>query len=190
MFHDLNGNGIFNAGVDKPIAKVRVALLGNTKKRAAPVVYSFSNTDANGNVVFRLKNFLAPFQPLIITRAFDFNTILSELTANGQGSFGATTKIPIALPVPWPTISSISPDTGLSKNDGITSATELTVLGTGLPGATVKVFIDGQAAGTATIDSYGKWSVKTAKLASGNFSITATVNDGGQPGQVCAMQAI
>jgi hypothetical protein len=171
--------------LDSPIRKTRISLLNNVVKgakgkRAGPTPYATTTTDLNGNFVFKLRTMLQPNEPLKITRAFDYNTTLSELTANSQGSFAANEKVPIAVPVPWPTIASISPDTGVSSTDGITSATSVTVSGTGLSGATVKVFVDGVAVGTAKIGSDGKWSFKTATLKNGKHVLTATVNDGEQ----------
>ncbi len=74
-----------------------------------------------------------------------------------------------------PIISGISPDTGISNKDGITSEGTLTVYGTGTPGTVVDARIDGQAGptdnqlgirltGTAAVDVDGNWSITFSGL--------------------------
>jgi hypothetical protein len=159
----------------------RISLLSNRKsrpQRAAPVSYGQTTTDRLGNFVFKLKTILQPNEPLRIRRSFDPNETLAEFTANAQGSFAANTKIPIPLPIPWPTIDWITPDTGFSSTDGVTTAIVVTVFGTGLPGGTARLFVDGVSIRMVKIGTDGKWSIKIGTLARGRYSLTATVTDG------------
>jgi len=60
--------------------------------------------------------------------------------------------------VPQLTLDSISPDTGASATDGITTARNLVLRGTAAPGATVQVSrIDTGVIGTAVADASGDW---------------------------------
>lgn len=66
-----------------------------------------------------------------------------------------------------------SPDDGSTTND-----TTPTVLGTGEPGATVEVTIDGDVIGTAPVSSGGEWTLDVpTPLADGSHTATATQTD-------------
>ena len=57
--------------------------------------------------------------------------------------------------------------------DGITSDNTQLVVGTGVAGATISVYVDGVLAGTTTVDNSGNWSFTTAALADGPHAIVA-----------------
>ena len=82
---------------------------------------------------------------------------------------------------PAPTISSVSPDTGISSSDRITNASMLALSGTATPGSLVTLFLAGLGQiGTATANATtGAWSFAYATaLAEGvaAFSATATAS--------------
>ncbi|WFU22125.1 VCBS domain-containing protein [Bradyrhizobium sp. CB1717] len=52
--------------------------------------------------------------------------------------------------------------------------------GTGMPGSTIAIFIDGNQVGTVTPDANGHFSFTTAALADGEYSVTAAQTGGGQ----------
>jgi large repetitive protein len=52
--------------------------------------------------------------------------------------------------------------------------------GVGIPGSTIQILIDGDQVGTATPDANGHFTFKTAALADGEYSFTATQTGGGQ----------
>lgn len=68
-----------------------------------------------------------------------------------------------------------------SPADGSTTTdTTPTITGTGQPGATVEVFVDGQDLGPATVDDNGNWSLPvTSPLAPGQHTVDATQTDKG-----------
>ena len=80
-----------------------------------------------------------------------------------------------------PAFSSISPDSGSSSSDQITSSQNLTLVGTSLPSATVILFRAGTGQiGTTTASSAGLWtfSYTGTTLPEGvtGFTGTATVS--------------
>jgi len=77
-----------------------------------------------------------------------------------------------------PNVTGISPDTG-KNNDGITTARNLTISGTGQPGTTVSVFLNGRLLGTTMAGTTGAWTFNNTAmtLANGNYAITAQAVD-------------
>ncbi|MEU6134591.1 Ig-like domain-containing protein [Nocardioides sp. NPDC047086] len=79
------------------------------------------------------------------------------------------------------TVDTTAPDAPVitSPTDGsTTSDTTPTITGTGEPGATVEVTIDGQVVGEATVDADGNWELPlTDPLADGEHTVTATQTD-------------
>jgi hypothetical protein len=75
-----------------------------------------------------------------------------------------------------PTIAGFSPDTG-TIGDGITTASVLTISGSGEANSTVKLFDGSTLLGTAAVDAHGAWSVTTQSLSAGTHSFTATDTD-------------
>jgi large repetitive protein len=77
-----------------------------------------------------------------------------------------------------PTITGISPDTGTSSSDGITSATKLVVSGTAEANALVSVFEDATVLGAVTADNNGNWSFNDPRtLADGTHNYSALASD-------------
>jgi Tryptophan-rich Synechocystis species C-terminal domain/Bacterial Ig-like domain/Peptidase M10 serralysin C terminal/Bacterial Ig domain/RTX calcium-binding nonapeptide repeat (4 copies) len=80
--------------------------------------------------------------------------------------------------VPAPVISTVTPDTA-SPTDGITSANILTLAGTALANATVKVYDGATLLGSATAGANGNWTyITTTALTDGTHNFTATATDG------------
>jgi len=61
-----------------------------------------------------------------------------------------------------------------SPQDGDTTTTSPVVAGTGEPGATVTVFVDGQDVGSSAVGANGTWSFNPGTLQCGRHTITAT----------------
>jgi hypothetical protein len=78
-----------------------------------------------------------------------------------------------------PVIAGITPDTGTSSTDGITSATTPSFFGTAEPGSLVTVYKGTQVLCSGTADGNGNWtaSVTGGGLGAGTYSITATATD-------------
>ena len=72
-----------------------------------------------------------------------------------------------------PTISSVSPDTGVA-GDGITNASTLTLTGTAVASSTVNVYDGATLLGTATANASGAWTFTSGALGNGVHSFTAT----------------
>ena len=72
-----------------------------------------------------------------------------------------------------PTISSVSPDTGVA-GDGITNASTLTLTGTAVASSTVNVYDGATLLGTATANASGAWTFTSGTLGNGAHSFTAT----------------
>src|SRR6185437_15881504 len=75
-----------------------------------------------------------------------------------------------------PKIASFSPDTGV-VGDGVTSASTLTLAGTGAANSTVKIYDGTMLLGSATASAAGAWTFTTGNLANGLHSLTATDTD-------------
>ena len=80
-----------------------------------------------------------------------------------------------------PTVNSISPDTGSSSTDHITTAVALAVTGTAEANSTVNIYDGSSQSGTylgnTTADVSGNWTFNTGTLAAGAHSLTATATD-------------
>lgn len=78
-----------------------------------------------------------------------------------------------------PIILGISPDTGASDSDGITSATRITVRGIAPEGETIRVYANGAFLGTTTSDANGAWTFDASgtNLSQGSHKFTATAID-------------
>ena len=77
-----------------------------------------------------------------------------------------------------PSITGISPDTGSSSSDGITSATKLVVSGTAEANALVAVYEDATVLGAVTADGGGNWSFNDPRtLADGTHNYSALASD-------------
>jgi hypothetical protein len=80
---------------------------------------------------------------------------------------------------PAPKVTGISPDTGKSSTDGITTAHNLMISGTAGSGDLVVVLLNGTAVGSAMAGSNGAWSFNdiATTLPDGNYAITAVAVD-------------
>src|SRR6516162_111261 len=117
--------------------------------------------------------------------SYTVTAIVSD--APGNQSVQATQTFAVDETLPTVTISGISPDTGSSASDGITNVAVVTVSGTTKANSTVKLFDDGNQAGTAIADSTGHWSVTNVTLSEGVNDLTATATDAA--GNVSAVSA-
>ena len=99
----------------------------------------------------------------------------SWITAAASG--GGSPPPPIDTTAPaQPKISSFSPDSA-PTNDGHTTATTLTLSGTGEANSTIQVFDGTNSIGTAPVNASGTWNIPASNLAVGSHSFTATDTD-------------
>ena len=104
-------------------------------------------------------------------------------TAINKGAIGATSsrsaafgvQVDTRAPSP-PTIIGYSPDTG-TIGDGNTSATVLTLTGTGEANSTALIYDGATLLGTAYVNTSGNWSFQTGTLSGGVHKFTATDKD-------------
>ena len=82
-------------------------------------------------------------------------------------------------PAPAPVVSGISPDSGSSSTDTITTAQNLTISGTAQAGTLVAVMLNGAILGDTMTGSNGAWSYNNTAmtLPVGNYAITAQATD-------------
>ena len=82
-------------------------------------------------------------------------------------------------PPPAPVVTGISPDTGKSSTDGITTAQNLTISGTAQAGTLVAVMLNGALLGDTMAGTNGAWSYNNTAmtLPNGNYAITAQADD-------------
>ena len=76
-----------------------------------------------------------------------------------------------------PSISGISPDTGLSASDGITNVATVTVSGAAEANISVTLYDGLTPVGTVAADGGGNWSVAGVTLSEGTNNLTATATD-------------
>ncbi|MCQ4162595.1 Ig-like domain-containing protein, partial [Roseomonas sp. GC11] len=108
-----------------------------------------------------------------------FTARASDLAGNtGVLSTAYAVTLDTAAPAA-PSISSISPDSGTSSTDKITSQGSITVTGTGPASATITLYSSGTQVGSTTSDSSGNWvvSLSGSPLAEGTHSLTARATD-------------
>lgn len=96
-------------------------------------------------------------------------------------TFGNTILLLPDAPTPaaeLPVISGVSPDTGTSSSDGVTSTGAVTVSGTAQEGSRVELFDGAAQVGTNIASSLGAWSIAPATaLSQGAHSLTARATD-------------
>jgi hypothetical protein len=80
-----------------------------------------------------------------------------------------------------PVIGGITPDTGASSTDGITSCKNPTIFGTADPNTLVTFYFGTQSVGSAMANASGNWSVPVPGpgLSDGSYAITATATEVG-----------
>jgi hypothetical protein len=99
----------------------------------------------------------------------------TDLAGNvsGVSPLGAVT---VDTSITDPKITGVSPDNGSSINDGVTSARNLVIAGTGQPNSFVQVFQNGTPLGTAAVDGGGAWSFDNTSvtLPAGGYVFSAS----------------
>ena len=106
-----------------------------------------------------------------------------SLTAKIENANGTLSSASAPLSVVINTVAPAAPgtpdlaassDTGSSNTDNITSIKTPTFIGTGTPGDTVSLFVDGVLAGVATVDANGNYSITVSSpIADGVHAITS-----------------
>jgi hypothetical protein len=197
------GTHAFTARAIDPYANASGAsqIFGATGPNA-PVIASFSTdsgTLADGITNDNTLTLSGTTAANITVKVFDGTMQIGTATANGSGawtyttatlgdgkhSFAVTdtsgTSTPLAVTVDGvapdqPVVSSFSPDTA-STGDGHTTATTLTLTGTGEANSTIKASDGTTLLGSAPVNASGVWSLTTSGLAVGTHTFTATDTD-------------
>lgn len=106
-------------------------------------------------------------------------TITATDLAGNQSAPSASQSVNIDTGIATPVVTGITNDTGISDQDNITNARNLTVTGVAEAGSTVTVFRDGTAIGTTTASSAGTWTYDdtAVTLADGVYGFTARATD-------------
>ncbi len=111
---------------------------------------------------------------------------LSAIAVNGAGVSSAETGgFPIVLDTAAPdaAVAVLHDDQGDERGPvaagGVTDDRSPTLKGTGEPGATVTVYLDGSAAaaGSAVVDAQGNWTISLASLGDGEHSYQTKITD-------------
>jgi hypothetical protein len=102
-----------------------------------------------------------------------------DMNGNVSSPSAPYTLIVDTTPPAAPVISGITPDTGISASDGITSATNPTFFGTAEPNSVVALSVSGVPVASVSADINGNWSypVPGNGLTDGSYSFTATATD-------------
>lgn len=96
----------------------------------------------------------------------------------GQGSPSTPYTVTIDTSGPSaPAISSVTPDTGASSTDRVTSTSDPNLLGRAEANSTVSVYQNGQIVGTCAGDSKGTWQYPSSSLADGAYKFTTIATD-------------
>ena len=76
-------------------------------------------------------------------------------------------------------VQGITPDTGLSNNDGITNVRNISLLGRSDPNDFVQVYRNGVSIGTTTANAQGNWTFNYTgtSLANGSYNFAASASD-------------
>ena len=114
------------------------------------------------------------------TASTNFPTATPFQGSNGGGSDAFVTQYGQLLP---PVFTAISPDTGVSSTDQVTTAQNLTLYGTALSGSTVTLYRAGLGQiGTATASGAGLWtfSYSGTTLPEGSYGFTGTATLNGK----------
>src|SRR5262249_56362929 len=106
----------------------------------------------------------------------NFPAVATDLAGNTSAA-SSTLSVTIDTVAPVsPTIASYSTDSNV-VGDGITSDNTLTLTGTAVANATVKVFDGANLLGSVTANAGGNWIYTTGALTNGGHSLTATATD-------------
>jgi len=74
-------------------------------------------------------------------------------------------------------VQSITPDTGVSATDSITSAASVELAGTAEADSQLRIFVQGKQVGSATADSQGAWKHTIALAADGKYTVDVQSTD-------------
>jgi YD repeat-containing protein len=124
------------------------------------------------------------------TTSSSFSTTTGSFQSTYSGtSDGFVVKLDIMKP---PTITAISPDTGASSTDFITSSQNLTISGTAQPSVTVEVYQNDTLIGTTTSNTSGSWSFNhsVTTLPDGVYAFTADSVSGSLTSLMSATQDV
>ncbi|MDB5438268.1 MAG: type secretion C-terminal target protein, partial [Caulobacteraceae bacterium] len=109
--------------------------------------------------------------------AYSYAARVSDLAGNTRTSTGVAVTIDTVGPAA-PSIVGITSDTGASAADGVTKDNTLQVRGTAEAGATVTLYQDGVAVGSAVANGAGAWTVTDPNvLADATFAFTSIAVD-------------
>lgn len=100
----------------------------------------------------------------------------TDAAGNTSASAGVDAPdVPLPItPVFSEAIDDLAPVTGSIASNQFTNDNTPTLQGTGTPGSTIHIYVDGKETGTTMVDSNGKWSFAVATpLADGEHSFTA-----------------
>ena len=109
-----------------------------------------------------------------------YNVTATAMDIAGTTSAPSSTlNIVIDTQAPSAPVVGISPDTGASSTDGITTAQNLTISGTAQAGTLVAVMLNGSILGDTMAGTTGAWSYDNTAmtLPDGNYAITAQATD-------------
>ena len=199
--HNLTATATDAAG-NTSVASSALAVQINTAVTVVPTITAFS-TDS-GVVGDHITNdntptFSGTAVANSVVKVFDGATQIGSTTANSSGVWtftstaladgnhsvtamgtnGSSTAFAITIDgvAPnQPVISLFSPDTG-TTGDGHTTATSLTLTGTGEANSTINAFEGSTLLGTTKVNASGSWSFSAVSLAVGLHNITATSTD-------------
>lgn len=102
---------------------------------------------------------------------------VNMVTGTNSSDSTSTPQPPVdTAPPAQPVVSSFSPDTAPTR-DGHTTATVLSLTGTGEANSTIQAFDGTKFLGTALVNASGLWSFTTGSLATGIHNFTATDTD-------------
>ncbi|MGY3604052.1 MULTISPECIES: Ig-like domain-containing protein [unclassified Bradyrhizobium] len=165
---------------DSVVETNKVLLSGTAEAGSTIKVYEGTNlvgsgtTAANGTWSITT-NAMSAGSHTLTTTATDAAGNVSAASQVLDPVIGGPTTTPPTQPSATPKIVSFSNDSG-TAGDNITNDNTLTLKGTALANASVKVFDGNTQVGTVKADASGNWSLTTAALKDGAHSFTATTS--------------
>lgn len=167
VYYDIDKDGIFTQGIDKPISNTLVfVVIPPTKKGLARLLNTLCQgmTDSIGNF-----NFLCPVQTpgttIAIVKSNKTYEPLLFLPINAQG--GADANVPVLRPK---TIQVNLPPRVENNMVTVTGSD-------GNPGDIINLYSKGKKIGFATVQLDGTWSVPSMPLGSGSYPLSVTQMD-------------
>jgi hypothetical protein len=171
-----SSSSTFTVDTTNPVVAISAPANGSTTNDNTPQI-TFSVTEANpGTTECRVDGgaWAACASGNSLATLTDGSHTLDVRHTDALGNVGAdsTTFTVDTTPPAAPTIS--------SPAEGATLATAtVTFTGTAEPGATVRVYVDGNLIGTVTANGSGAWSLTSPALADGPHNVAATATDAG-----------